>query len=90
MAEFFASGRAIDVILFFMLLEAGLLLLLRLRYGRGPTPLGSMANLASGAMIMLAVRNALTGSDWQIIAVLLLAALAAHVTDLVLRFRSLD
>ena len=90
MAEFFASGHAIDVILCVMLLEAGLLLLLRFRYRRGPTPLESMANLASGALIMLAVRSALTGSDWQVTACLLLGAFAAHITDLVLRFRSAD
>ena len=88
MAEFFASGQAIDVISFLILLEAGFLLLLRIRYGRGPSPLESMANLASGAMIMLAVRSALTGGSWQIIAGLLMASFAAHITDRVLRFRS--
>lgn len=87
MAELFASGRIVDVIVALVALEALLLVALRLRFGRGPTPAALLSNLASGAALMLAVRAALTGADWPIVAAWLLAALLAHLTEMMIRFR---
>ncbi len=87
MAEWFASGRIVDVIVALVALEALLLVGVRLRFGRGPRPAALLANLASGAALMLAVRAALTGADWPIVAAWLLAALFAHLTEMMIRFR---
>jgi len=88
LAEFFSSGRAIDVILAVMAIETLLLLIYRRRSRSGPTAAQIVSNLASGAMIMLAVRSALTHSGWELTAMFLLGAFAAHLFDLALRLRS--
>jgi hypothetical protein len=85
LSELFTSGRVIDIILAAMALEAILLLLYRRRSGTGPTLAQTIANLMSGAMIMLAVRSALTDSSWKTTAVFLLSSFAAHIVDLKLR-----
>ncbi|SFL30148.1 hypothetical protein [Methylorubrum salsuginis] len=87
MAEWFASGRIVDVIVSLVALEALLLVGVRLRFGRGPRPAALLSNLASGAALMLAVRAALTGADWPVVAAWLLAALFAHLTEMMIRFR---
>lgn len=88
MAEFFTSGRAIDVILIVMAVEALLLIIYRVKKKSGPTVMETLANMASGAMIMLAVKSALTGNGWQTTATFLMAAFAAHLVDLTLRLKS--
>lgn len=87
MAELFASGRIVDAIVALVVVEAVLLVGLRLRFGRGPKPAALLSNLASGAALMLAVRAALTGADWPMVAAWLLAALFAHLTEMMIRFR---
>ena len=82
----FASGRIIDVILALVALEALLLAWLG-RRGGPPLP-ALLANLASGAALMLALRAALVGSGWIVVAGWLLAGLVAHLADLGLRFRT--
>lgn len=86
MSELFASGRIIDFVLALMVLEGTLLAILRHKAARAP-PLGQLfATLLSGAMLMLTLRAALTGADWQTLAALMVASLAAHLLDLKLRF----
>ena len=88
MAEWFASGRAIDVILVVMVIEAAALIAYRMTRQRGPGIPETIANLASGAMIMLAVRSALTDGVWQMTALFLMGAFAAHLADLAIRLRN--
>lgn len=90
MAELFASGRIVDLILALVVIEAGVLLAWRARRGGGPSPIALVANLAAGAGLMLALRAALTGSSWIAVAAPLTLALGAHVLEMVLRFRSAD
>jgi hypothetical protein len=85
MSELFASGRIIDLILVLVALEAAALLLWRARSGRGPAPVPLLCNLASGAALMLALRAALTGAAWPVIAGCLVGSLLAHATELGLR-----
>ncbi|MGU3665867.1 hypothetical protein ACLBX9_16935 [Methylobacterium sp. A49B] len=86
MEALFASGRIVDVIL---LLVAGEALVLAWLGRRGGPPLPSLlANLASGAALMLALRAALVGAGWTAVAGWMLAGLVAHLVDLVLRFRA--
>ena len=86
-ATLFASGRIVDAILVLVALEALVLLGVRARWGRGPAPGALLSNLASGAALMLALRAALTGAAWLSVAAWLAAALAAHIAEMVIRFR---
>lgn len=82
MAELFSSGRVVDLILGFMVLEAILVVACRRRTGRGPSVGGFLACILPGLMLMLALRAALVGAAWPWIALCLSAALAGHLTDL--------
>lgn len=88
MAELFATGRIVDLILILVAFEALALLAWRVWRGRGPSVPALASNLASGAALMLAVRAALTGSDWTVVAACLAGSLVAHVTEMCLRLRS--
>ena len=87
MSDFFADGRAVDLILVLMVLEGILLAAYRWRTGRGIAVVDLLGMLLAGAFLLLALRAALTGASWSRIAVWLLAALAAHLVDLVRRWR---
>lgn len=84
MAELFHTGRIIDLILLFILVECLLLAVLRHK-ALGISEL--LPNILSGAALMLAVRCALVDANWTWIAASLLAALFAHLSDLALRLR---
>ena len=84
MAALFASGRVIDLILLFIVVECALLALLRHEALRLRDLL---ANILSGAALMLAVRSALVGAEWVWVAACLAGALVAHLADLYLRVR---
>jgi hypothetical protein len=81
MDALFASGRIIDAILVLVAIEALVLILWR----RGSSPLPLLCNLTSGAALMLAVRAALTGADWTVVAGCLALSGLAHGTEMVLR-----
>ena len=85
MAEWFASGRIVDAILGLVAVEAVALLVLRRWTGRGPAPIALLSNLASGAALMLALRAALVQAAWPVVAGWMLAALGAHLGDLLPR-----
>lgn len=80
MADLFASGRIVDAILILVAIE-GLGLMLWVRRGGWPI----LCNLTSGAALMLAVRAALTGAHWTLVAVCLAVSGLAHGTEMVLR-----
>jgi hypothetical protein len=79
----FRSGRAIDLILLFMVLEFVVLCWRRRDQSRAPIDL--LIALAPGGLLLLAVRAALTGASWMWIAGLLAASLPAHLADLTRR-----
>lgn len=87
LGAWFASGRIVDAILAFMVLEALLLVAYRSRTGRGIATADLLANLAAGATLLLALRAALTGGPWTWVAGALAAALVAHVADLARRWQ---
>jgi len=86
MEGLFASGRIVDLILVGVAAEAVLLAIL-CRGAARFAPFG--ATIAAGAALMLALRAALTGSAWPVVAGFMLAGLVAHVADLILRRKSL-
>lgn len=81
------SGEIVDFILVAMLFEALLLMFLRRTTGRGIASAQVCANLAAGAVLMLALRAALKGAGWQTVAAWLAAALLAHVVEVAVRWR---
>ena len=82
MSGLFASGRIVDLLLAFVVLEAVALAVYRFRTGSGPAPMQIAGSLLAGACLMLALRGALTGGPWSSIAPWLAASLAAHLVDL--------
>lgn len=77
MADLFASGRAIDLVLAVLLLEALWL------WRRKRAPVGDILRaLLPGAFLLLAVRAALTGAPWPLVALPLILALPAHLADI--------
>lgn len=87
LAPLFASGRIVDGILLLVAGEALVLAWLVRRRGSPPLP-SLLANLASGAALMLALRAALVGAGWIAVAAWMLAGLVAHLADLGLRIRT--
>ena len=88
LAELFATGRIVDVILALTIAEAVLLVGYRRWTGGGVPALSIVANLLAGACLLLAVRAALVGAAWYWVASALAASLVAHLADLNLRWTS--
>jgi hypothetical protein len=81
LASFFASGRAADLVLAVLAIEAVLLM----RAGRRAIDVALL--LLPGACMMLALRAALVGADWPWIALALAASFPVHLADLFRRSR---
>lgn len=82
MDEFFASGRAVDVVLAVLALEA-----IWLKY-RGGTWWAIGCALMPAVLMMIALRSALTGLAWPYISIPLALAFPVHILDL--RQRRMD
>ena len=82
MAELFASGRVVDLIVAGMVLEGVGLVAYHRATGRGIAPGRVLPNLVSGGFLLLAVRAALGGAWWGWVSLCLLAALIGHLEDL--------
>lgn len=83
----FASGRIVDIMLAFVVLEWLALGAWRGFRGTGLSMIGATMMLVPGTCLMLGLRAALTGASWQVIAVFLIASLFAHLADLAIRLR---
>lgn len=86
MAEWFGSGRIVDVLLILVMLEIAVIGVVRHRTGAGVATLPLLINVGSGASLMLALRLALVDAAWHWMGACLLAALAFHVADLAQRW----
>jgi hypothetical protein len=76
------SGRIVDVIIIFMVIEALALLSYRWWTGLGPSPAETITNLSAGFCIVLALRVAVVGGSRIWIVYLLGASLLAHLADM--------
>jgi hypothetical protein len=85
--EWLRSGRLLDAILLLIVLEAVVLGWWHSRTGRGIAPLDLCLNLAAGALLLLALRAALSAGVAAAAAPWLAAALVAHVADLARRWQ---
>lgn len=77
METFFASGRAVDLVLVIIAVEAAWLV-----GSRRMTPWAALLVLGPGVFILLGVRAALVGADWWWISLALLASFPLHLLDL--------
>jgi hypothetical protein len=89
MNDFVASGRIVDAVLVVMAIEAVVLIVRRAISGRGIETQALLRALAPGIGLLLAVRAALTGESWGVVAACLSVAGILHVFDLAYRHRSL-
>ncbi len=85
--EIIESGRIVDLMVAFVVIEFVLLLLWRARSGHGIAPAALLVNLCAGGSLMLALGSVLKGYNWQVTAALLVTALVFHVADLRQRWR---
>ena len=76
MNQFFASGHAVDIVLAVILVEVAVLIT------RGREPIAVIVAVLPGAMILLAVRAALTGAGWPFVALALVLSFPLHMLDL--------
>ncbi len=76
LASLFTTGRAIDFALAVMLAEG-----LWLALGRRRPAFDVLLMLLPGALLMLALRAALTGAGWRIVALWLVLSLPVHLAD---------
>lgn len=76
MEEFFASGRAVDVVLAVLAAEA-----VWLKW-RGQQWVDILPALIPAVLMMAALRAALTGMEWPYISLPLAAAFPVHLYDL--------
>ena len=87
MEQLFTSGRIADVVLVIMAAEAVLLLYLG-RPWSGWGFAGLLGNLLAGASLVVALKIALIGGDWILVAFALIASLVGHLADVLSRLRS--
>lgn len=87
MAEIFSTGQAIDWIIAFVILEAVALIAIRSFCVNAPSLLSSIANVAAGGFLLLALRFALSGDGGGPVAASLAGAFVAHLADLAGRWK---
>jgi len=81
------TGRIVDLMLVFVVIEILALLVIRRFTGAGIAAVPLLANAGAGLSLMLALRADLVDSGWQWVAFFLVVALVFHVLDLVLRWQ---
>jgi len=87
MQEFILSGQAVDVVLLVIAIEFLVLIALRRRAWRRAS-IDLVFALMPGALLLLAVRFALTGADWSWVALAIALSFPFHLVDLVRRHKS--
>jgi hypothetical protein len=87
MAELFASGSLVDLILIVVVVEAVALQWYWHRARRGVEPFDLLPNLCAGAFLLLALRATLAGSGWMMASFCLGLAGLAHLIDIYRRWR---
>ncbi len=88
LATWFDGTRLVDLVIAVSLVEWLLLAQWHRRSGQGIAPGALKWMLLPGLCLMLAVRSALTGAPWYLMALLLSAAGLAHIADLRRRWKS--
>ena len=82
-----SSGRIVDIMVLFVVIEVIALIVYWRRTGRGVPTIPLLANVGAGGSLMLALGATLKGYNSNVIALLLVSSLVFHVTDLAIRWR---
>jgi hypothetical protein len=85
-AKLFAEGRIVDCIALLMLVEFIAVWIVYTKAGRGIKPIELGLSLSAGMALLFALRAALLGHAWPLVSIWLIAALAAHLLYLKLRW----
>jgi hypothetical protein len=80
----------LDLIILFVVIEAGVIIWRRYARGEASEIPGDLAYLGSGFCLMVAVRIAWTNSSALLVILLVTLAGAVHVFDMIRRFRAPD
>jgi hypothetical protein len=87
MADLFASGHLVDLVLAVVVIEAATLVLYWRRARRGIAPGDLLPNLCAGVFLLLALRVTLANAGWRLASACLAAAGLAHLADIYRRWR---
>lgn len=81
------SGRIVDIMVVFVVLEVLVLIMYWRRTGKGVATLPLLANVGAGGSLMLALGATLKGAAYPIIAAFLISSLIFHLSDLAIRWK---
>ena len=81
------SGRIVDIMVIFVVIEVVVLVMYWRRTGRGVPTLPLLVNVGAGGSLMLALGATLKGAGYLAIALCLIASLVFHLADIVLRWK---
>jgi predicted RND superfamily exporter protein len=87
LSEFIGSGRIVDLMIIFVVIEVVMLVVYWKRTGRGVPTVPLLANIGAGGSLMLALGATLNGMSATTIALCLIASLIFHMTDLAIRWQ---
>lgn len=80
------SGRIVDIMIGFVVIEVAALLLYRRLRGGGIPPSKLFVNIGAGGSLMLALWAVFADAHWGIVAGFLVMSLVFHVADLASRW----
>jgi len=87
LSDIISSGRIVDVMVVFVVIEVVVLIVYWCRTGRGIPTVPLLANIGAGGSLMLALGASLKGFDANIVALCLVSSLVFHLTDLAIRWK---
>ena len=82
MDALFQSGCIVNLIIGLMVIETAALIAYRRFTGRGIAAAALLANMAAGGCLLLALRAALAGANWTLVAIPVAVALPLHLLDM--------
>lgn len=86
-SDIISSGRIVDIMVVFVIIEVVVLIFYWRRTGRGVPTVPLLANVGAGGSLMLALGATLKGFDAHVIALCLVSSLVFHLTDLAIRWK---
>jgi hypothetical protein len=86
--ELVTSGRIVDIMIAFVIIEVVVLLVYRRVRGRGVAPYSLLVNIGAGGSLMLALRAVMSDASWAAVAACLVSSLVFHSLDIVDRWQA--
>ena len=86
--ELVTSGRIIDIMIAFVIIEVVVLLVYWRVRGRGVAPYSLLVNIGAGGSLMLALRAVMSDASWAAVAACLVSSLVFHSLDTVDRWQA--